>query len=106
MGDEYTTRAPRDDGPVRCRKGRGRRYNRAMRPSPWIVASAFAALLVPLVGQQHDRACNTDNIDWVLPGHFQEAVSRGKSEQRLILIKGVSFGIDVAGARCATKGKW
>lgn len=51
-------------------------------------------------------ACVTDNIDWVLPGHFDEAVARSKTEQRLLLIKGVSFGIDVAGAACATKGKW
>ena len=76
-------------------------------PQPtWIVAGALAALLSPLAGQQPHPACNTDNIDWVLPGHFADAVSRGTSEQRLILIKGVSFGIDVAGAKCATKGKW
>lgn len=51
-------------------------------------------------------ACVTDNIDWVLPADFDKALARSKSEQRLLLIKGVSFGIDVAGATCATKGQW
>lgn len=45
-------------------------------------------------------------IEWVLPGHFEEARARSKQEQRLLLIKGVSFGIDEAGAACATQGEW
>ena len=48
----------------------------------------------------------TDNIDWVLPSDFDKALARSTAEHRLLLIKGVSFGIDVAGATCATKGKW
>lgn len=67
---------------------------------------AVCAVTLALAGIAQNPACVADNIDWVLPGHFAEAVKRAKAEQRLILIKGVSFGIDVAGAACATKGKW
>jgi len=70
---------------------------------------AITLFAVPVLAQNNaaeNSACVADNIDWVLPGHFADALQRGKSEQRLILIKGVSFGIDVAGAACATKGKW
>ncbi|MEO6593880.1 MAG: hypothetical protein ABIP94_03910 [Planctomycetota bacterium] len=51
-------------------------------------------------------SCNTTNIHWVLPGDFSTALQRAVAEQRLLLIKGISFGVDEAGATCATKGKW
>ena len=50
--------------------------------------------------------CDSSAIKWVLPGDFDRAVKRAGSEKRLIVIKGVSFGIDEDGAKCATKGKW
>lgn len=74
--------------------------------NPLAVCALAVTLLASQGVAQGNPACVTDNIDWVLPGHFADAVKRGKAEQRLILIKGVSFGIDVAGAACATKGKW
>ena len=45
-------------------------------------------------------------IEWVLPGNFERARERARSERRLLLIKGVSFGIDEVGAVCASKGDW
>jgi len=58
----------------------------------------------------HERAgvaaSNTQAIRWHLPGEFMEARDRARRENRLLLIKGISFGIDEAGAKCATKGKW
>lgn len=48
----------------------------------------------------------TAAIEWKLPHQFDEALAEAKKTNRLLLIKGVSFGIDDAGAKCATKGKW
>ena len=45
-------------------------------------------------------------VRWKLPHEFGEALTAAKAEKRLLIIKGVSFGIDHAGAQCATKGKW
>ena len=62
----------------------------------------------PLLAQEIDvrAACNPTNNEWVLPGDFATARERAEQEQRLLLIKGISFGVDDAGAKCATKGKW
>lgn len=66
-----------------------------------------ASCFVPtLVAQAECTPGVTTNVDWVLPGGFDKAVERAKREHKLILIKGVSFGIDEVGAKCATKGKW
>jgi hypothetical protein len=53
-------------------------------------------------------AASTDecSIRWHFPHQFDEARARAKAENRILLVKGVSFGIDVEGATCATKGKW
>ena len=45
-------------------------------------------------------------IDWCLPGDFEATQKRAEAEKRLILIKGISFGVDASGARDATKGCW
>lgn len=50
--------------------------------------------------------CDPTAIRWHLPGTFEEAWKRAKAENRMLLIKGISFGIDDAGASCATKGRW
>lgn len=53
------------------------------------------------------KSCeNTLAINWVLPGHFADALKQANEQQRLIMIKGIAFGIDDAGATCATKGCW
>ena len=46
------------------------------------------------------------SIRWHFPHQFEEARERSKTENRILIIKGVSFGIDTLGATCATKGKW
>ncbi len=46
------------------------------------------------------------SIRWHFPQQFEEARARAKAEKRILVIKGVSFGIDEEGAACATKGKW
>lgn len=53
-----------------------------------------------------DPACDRNAIAWVLPGDFPQALARARQEQRILVIKGISFGVDDAGAKCATKGVW
>ncbi len=50
--------------------------------------------------------CDPSAIQWFIPGQFKQALQRAKEEKRLLVIKGISFGVDDAGAQCATKGKW
>ena len=53
------------------------------------------------------QACGNDTVvDFVLPGRFREARKRSSERNRLLLIKGVAFGMDEAGATCATAGHW
>ena len=51
-------------------------------------------------------AADECSIRWHFPHQFEEALARSKAESRILVIKGVSFGIDTEGATCATKGKW
>jgi hypothetical protein len=46
------------------------------------------------------------SIRWLFPHEFEAARARSRDENRILLIKGVSFGIDTVGATCATKGRW
>ena len=62
--------------------------------------------LLSASGSAETFGCDTTNIRWVLPASFATALERAKEEHRLMLIKGVSFNIDEAGATCATKGTW
>jgi hypothetical protein len=71
------------------------------------VSTALFCLLFPSAAQDDaPRGFEPIAIDWVLPGRFDEARERARSERRILLVKGVSFGIDDVGARCATKGDW
>jgi hypothetical protein len=45
-------------------------------------------------------------IEWHIPGDFKKALKKSVETQRLLIIKGISFGVDEAGAKCATKGDW
>ena len=49
---------------------------------------------------------NTEAIRWVLPGDFQDAQRQAVEKKRMLLIKGLGFGLDELGAKCATKGCW
>ena len=50
--------------------------------------------------------CDRSAIRWELPDAFETARKRAADGNRILLIKGVSFGIDDVGATCATKGRW
>lgn len=67
---------------------------------------ALALTAAPAAQDEAPPAYDATAIQWVLPDAFDEALRRARVEERLVLIKGVSFGIDEAGAQCATKGKW
>lgn len=76
----------------------------------WCLFTALAASL-PSMAHAADEATaakdrNDGAIAWHLPHDFDAAVARAKKQKRILVIKGVSFGIDDAGAKCATKGKW
>lgn len=45
-------------------------------------------------------------IVWTHPGDFEKARERARTENRILIIKGIAFGVDEEGARCATKGDW
>lgn len=45
-------------------------------------------------------------IAWFLPGQFTDAVNQARKEHRLLMVKGISFGVDAVGAKCATQGNW
>ena len=76
------------------------------------LAAIPTALLLSLLGgtapaqQEPELGCDPAAIRWFIPGEFKEALERAKEEKRLLIIKGISFGVDDAGAKCATKGKW
>jgi len=82
------------------------------------LAALPTALLLSLLGgtvpgqqqqqaqQEPELGCDASAIRWFIPGEFKEALERAKEEKRLLIIKGISFGVDDAGAKCATKGKW
>jgi len=76
------------------------------------LAALPTALLLSLLGgtvlaqQEPELGCDPSAIRWFIPGEFKAAQKRAKEEKRLLIIKGISFGVDDAGAKCATKGKW
>jgi hypothetical protein len=45
-------------------------------------------------------------IRWHFPHQFEEARARARDGRRILLVKGISFGIDTEGATCSTKGRW
>jgi len=49
---------------------------------------------------------DTEVINFVLPGDFQDVLKQAKERNRCFLIKGIAFGVDKLGAKCATKGLW
>lgn len=74
-----------------------------MRP---ILAVSVALLSAAGAHAEPDYGCDRAAIRWTLPGRFEEARERARKEKRLLVIKGIAFGVDEAGAACATKGDW
>jgi len=60
----------------------------------------------PVPAKTKVLGCDKTAIQWFKPGEFEIALARAKKNKRLLIIKGISFGVDDAGAKCATKGKW
>ena len=50
--------------------------------------------------------CDRSSIRWFLPDQFAEARAAAKQRKRLLILKGIAFGVDEKGARCATDGSW
>jgi hypothetical protein len=70
------------------------------------IALLLAGSAATLRAQDGNITCDRTAIEWVLPGDFAQALARAQQEQRILVIKGISFGVDDAGAKCATKGVW
>ena len=68
-----------------------------MRTMPILLLAAVAAAAAD---------CDERAISWFFPHQVGEARERSRESGRILLVKGVSFGIDHAGAACATKGRW
>lgn len=70
-------------------------------------AAAVGCLFWAVPSPAAEPACqDTTAIAWFLPGQFEEARKAAEKQGRLLMIKGIAFGIDEAGAKCATKGCW
>ena len=48
----------------------------------------------------------TQSIEWFRPGSLSAALDRCRETGRILMIKGVSFGIDEVGLEHPTKGTW
>jgi hypothetical protein len=70
------------------------------------VLSSSAAVFVAQEPAGSGVACDRAAIAWVLPGDFPRALELARSGRRILVVKGISFGVDEAGAKCATKGFW
>ena len=80
-----------------------------MKVSTLVVAAALLLHMLPPVRAQDEPADGPGDsrvVDFFLPGQFLEARMRAMETNRSLLIKGVAFGMDEAGATCATKGHW
>ena len=72
-----------------------------------LIPTLLILLVAATQADEAGKSCeNTIAINWVLPGHFEDALKQANAHQRLIMIKGIAFGIDDVGATCATKGCW
>lgn len=70
------------------------------------VAALAAALALPAVAANPSACTDRTAIHWHLPGDFESARKEAEKDKRLLLIKGIAFGVDKAGAKDATKGCW
>ena len=68
-----------------------------------------AILAIPFSAFAEDKASDcTDKtaVSWYFPGDFEAARKAAEQQNRILMIKGIAFGVDEAGAKCATKGCW
>ena len=85
----------------------GRRWGLVLGCLLGLVGSGGALSAAPEDGAASGPAARAQAaIRWFLPARFDEALAAARAQKRILVIKGVSFGIDEAGARCATAGLW
>ena len=71
-----------------------------------LVLAATCVLPGTAFGKDAPECGDTTVVDFFLPGSFKDAQKKAKKTNRCLLIKGVAFGMDQAGATCAIKGHW
>ncbi len=75
-----------------------------------IVAAMTFSCSLDVAGQTDQpsklKCFNSEAIQWVYPGKFKTALEKAKKQNRIILMKGLGFGLDELGTKCATKGCW
>jgi hypothetical protein len=71
-----------------------------------LLVTVSAAPLAQAHQETPPLGCDRTAIEWFLPGDFSSALEKAKESRRILVIKGISFGVDEAGATCATKGVW
>ncbi|MDB4778025.1 hypothetical protein OAG68_01050 [bacterium] len=72
-----------------------------------LLASLFIATACPAQETaSNEFGFNSEAIDWVIPGEFKDALDRSRQQERILLVRGLGFGLDELGATCATKGCW
>ena len=70
-----------------------------------LTLGVFALIAAPAAAA--DPACaDPTAIRWHTPGKFEDARKAAASGNRILMVKGIAFGVDAAGAECATKGCW
>lgn len=70
------------------------------------VVALSAAFGLPAVAADPTACTDRTAIRWYTPGDFESARKEAEKEKRLLLIKGIAFGMDELGAKDATKGCW
>jgi hypothetical protein len=69
-------------------------------------AVVLAALGAAAVAADPTACTDRTAIRWRVPGEFEDARKEAEKEKRLLLVKGIAFGVDELGAKDATKGCW
>ena len=79
-----------------------------IRDRTWLIAIALVVVAAPQgLAKDAPPSCGDATVvDFFLPGKFEEARKRSRKTGRCLLVKGVAFGMDKAGAACATRGHW
>ena len=77
--------------------------SRAMMP---ILGVVVLLISLPAVACEDEVVGDTRVVNFYLPAEFEQALADARESNRLLLIKGVAFGVDQLGATCATKGHW
>lgn len=77
--------------------------SRALMP---ILGVVVMLISLPAFALEDEAVGDARVVNFYLPAEFEQALADAKESNRLLLIKGVAFGVDQLGATCATKGHW